>query len=583
MPTIYSVMDISRWALHAATRHLDTVSHNVANVNTEGYSRQEVVQSTRFPEKTNEGWYGRGVAITTVTQAVDKLLQARITDKLSLQEYNDARLQQLQRLETFSNEASDSSLGSDITAFFSAWQDLSNNPESSAVRETLRETAQNLINRFQTINDDINQVQRDLDTYISGAVSDANSICRRIAKLNDQIQIGEAANQPVNDLRDQRVVQLNDLSKLMNIDWFEDGTGAVSVVTSGGKTLVQGGFPADDDTDPLSYTSVSGYSDSQLVANTTGMVLDSSEVNGGSIGAWLEVRDSDIPDMEDFLNDLANTIVKEVNSQHSQGIGLSKFSDVTGSYYPADSTTAFSSSSNSSTMPFYDQVTDGSFTLWVYENNTRRSYDISVSDSDTLTTLAARINDTINPTQDKTVNPVASVTSDGEFNLSAQGGIEFGFANDTSNVLMALGINTFFDGSTATNIALNNNIASDVNYIAAGRILSDGEHAQGDNSNALDIADLKDAETMSDSSETFNESVISWASTLGTKVASANDSLSYAQTATAELQDLRDNVSAVNLDEEMVKMIRYQRSYQMAARMISVADSLFSTLLDLKR
>lgn len=583
MPTIYSVMDISRWALHAATRQLDTVSHNVANVNTEGYSRQEVVQATRFPEKTNEGWYGRGVEVTTVVQQVDKLLLERITDKLSLQEYNDARLQQLERLETFSNEAGDSSLGSDITAFFSAWQDLSNNPESSAVRETLREAAENLVNRFQTINDDINQVQRDLDTYISGAVTEANDICRRVAELNGQIQIGEAANQPVNDLRDERVVQLNELAKLMNIDWFEDSSGAVTVLTSGGKTLVQSTYPVGDDVDPLSYTNVDGYSNYQLVANTVGLVLDSDEVSGGNIGAWLEVRDSDIPDMEDYLNDLANTVIAEVNSQHSQGVGLSKFTDVTGSYKPADSTTAFSSSSNSSTMPYYDEVTSGSFTLWVYENNTRRSYDISVSASDTLTTLAARINDTINPTQDKTVNPVASVNSDGEFDLSAEAGIEFGFANDTSNVLMALGINTFFDGNSATNMSLNSMISSDVNYIAAGRILSDGEHAQGDNSNALDIADLKDAQTMSSGSETFNESVISWASGLGTKVATAQDSLDFAETATNELQDLRDNVSAVSLDEEMVKMIRYQRAYQMAARMISVADSLFSTLLELKR
>jgi flagellar hook-associated protein 1 FlgK len=84
-------------------------------------------------------------------------------------------------------------------------------------------------------------------------------------------------------------------------------------------------------------------------------------------------------------------------------------------------------------------------------------------------------------------------------------------------------------------------------------------------------------------SDTFNESIIAWASSLGTEVASTEDNLKYAATATSELLDQRDSVSAVNLDEEMVKMVQQQRSYQMAAKLVTVADTLLATVLDMKR
>jgi flagellar hook-associated protein 1 FlgK len=83
MPGIYSVMDMSRWALHANTRALDTVSHNVANANTPGYSRQETVLSTRTPQWSGEGWYGNGVQVANVIQHVDTQLQGQLTDNSS--------------------------------------------------------------------------------------------------------------------------------------------------------------------------------------------------------------------------------------------------------------------------------------------------------------------------------------------------------------------------------------------------------------------------------------------------------------------------------------------------------------------
>jgi flagellar hook-associated protein 1 FlgK len=182
------------------------------------------------------------------------------------------------------------------------------------------------------------------------------------------------------------------------------------------------------------------------------------------------------------------------------------------------------------------------------------------------------------------INLTASLTSDNRLEIAnSDSATEFAFAGDSSGILAALGINTFFTGESSSSMALNANIVSDVRLIAAGRLLSTGEHAKGDNSNALLLADLKDQDTMNSATQTFNESLVAWSSSLGTDVSSAQNNRDYSETINNQLKNQRDATSAVNLDEEMVKMIQFQRAFQMASKLISTADTLLQTLIDLKR
>ncbi|MFH1035744.1 MAG: flagellar hook-associated protein FlgK [Pseudomonadota bacterium] len=538
MPGISNMMDISRWALHASTRALDTISHNVANVNTEGYSRQETILATRGAQWTSEGWYGTGVKVANVIQHVDRQLQAQLTDGSSRQGYFDAYLSQLQGLEALDNEAGDSSLGTSLTDFFNAWQELSLNPESTAARQTLVETTQNLTSRLNSINTDLGQVGRNIDGYLGSTVPEVNQLCQNIAALNSQIVATEGLNQTANDFRDQRQNQINALAEKLNISWFEDANGSVSVFTGQGAVLVQADYPKSSDTGPLAYQSVSGYTNKQVVATGTNQVLDSSQITSGKMGAWLQTRDVDIKGMQSFLDDLSGNLIWQVNLQHSQGSGQTMFSDVTGTYKSLDYQTALNAANN--TLPFGDQIKSGSFQLWVEQDGTRRSYTVNVDPSDNITAVVQKINAVINPGLDDTVNPVASVENGQQLRFHAANGIEFSFANDSSGLLAAMGINTFFSGSNAGNIAVNDLVQADVGRIAAGRLLDTGELAVGDNSNALDLADLKDADTMNGATQTFNESMIAFSTALGSKVANAKDSQTFAENASTQLQTLRD-------------------------------------------
>jgi flagellar hook-associated protein 1 FlgK len=576
------MMNIGGTALNAAAAQLDIVSHNVANVNTEGYSRQSVVQTTRTAQYTTNGFYGSGVQAVTVIQHVDSYLQGQITDATSGQAYYANLVIQLSRLETLANEAGETGLGEDLTAFFSAWDDVSNYPTLESVREVLNEVANNLVSRLGSISQDLLDVTNDLNGYLKAGVTEINSICQSIARLNQQIGAAEVGGDSANDFRDERNRLLNELGEYIAIDWFEDSDGSVTVVTGQGLTLVQDNIPDSDDEGPLAWAYDDETGKYQVTWASTGLVLDSDELKGGKMDAWLTVRDGEIPEIQEFMDELANTLIWEVNLVHSQGTGLKLFTSVAADNQVEDITAALNS--EASGLSYGSKIKDGSLKIWVYEGETRRSYTIDFDADDSLQDICDAINNALTGDND----PVATITPNGSLTITAPTGVEFAFANEEADdgsgaagLLAALGINTYFSGDNALNIEVCESVSENVGLIAAGRLTDDGEYAVGDNRNALDLFDLKDANTMNNGSESFNEAIINWSSELGSTVASAKDNYLLAETTFTELMEQRDNISAVSLDEEMVKLIQYQRSYQMAAKLISAADELLTTLLDL--
>ncbi|MDO9463062.1 MAG: flagellar basal body rod C-terminal domain-containing protein, partial [Deltaproteobacteria bacterium] len=229
-------------------------------------------------------------------------------------------------------------------------------------------------------------------------------------------------------------------------------------------------------------------------------------------------------------------------------------------------------------------VQDGSFNLWLYDSNGDviggAANNITIdADVTTLDALAATIDG---------ISGFDASVSGGKLTISVDTGEEptavgFGFSDDTSSVLAALGINTFFDGYDSGSIALNSVITDNTDNIAAGTIDSTGDYSLGDNENALALADLQIQNVdIGGQSATFDDYYNALVGEIGITARGYNNGYDFSRNMVNQLSQLRDSVSGVSLDEEMTKLIQYQQAYSAAARLIQASDEMMQTLLSAK-
>jgi flagellar hook-associated protein 1 FlgK len=216
------------------------------------------------------------------------------------------------------DESSGAGLSQAMNEFWNAWQDLASNPEGHVERMDLLAKTETMTATFNKIYADLQQIQKDIDTSIEGTVDDINQMSEQIADLNQKIAQSEVTGQNANDYRDRRDLLLKELSALVDINSFEDDVGKASVLISGGRPLVEIGGTWDLST----QLNASGLKDILWDDGSGSTTNITSDISGGSLKGWLEVRDTLIPDFLSRLDDLADGIIQEVNSLHSTGYGL---------------------------------------------------------------------------------------------------------------------------------------------------------------------------------------------------------------------------------------------------------------------
>jgi len=362
--------------------------------------------------------------------------------------------------------------------FWNAWHDLSNNPSGDSERSALYERGALLSQTFSDISGDIDQVHRELNLSLDAGVGSINEITGKIADLNEQI-VAMSVTGDANDLMDQRQHLVNQLSEYLDAKYYVNDDNSMTVTTGKGYGLVIG-------TDSYSLSFDGNNVQWESSGGSTRDITDT--ITGGKMGGWLDMRDTIIPEYNDKLNQLAHSIISEVNDIHTQGVGLERMSDVTGTYRATDPTQNLWD--QNSGLAFSDSVdSTGTFDIWVYDSNGSAvgagpvTIDVDAAGGNTLNGLSGTI--------DGIGNLHAEVTPNGALRVYADAGYSFAFANDSSGVLAALGINTFFTGSNATNMKMNSKLEANKNLIAAGRVGTAGEIAAGDNSNAIDMASLQ--------------------------------------------------------------------------------------------
>ena len=567
MGTLFSALSIARSGLQVAQVQLDIAGHNIANVNKVGFSRQRVELISRVPLSRPFGQIGRGVAIGLITRVRDPILDTLFRNQVAGLRSAELQTQFFGMIEDIFLEPTEGGMSGRINNFFQALQEFSTNVESLPIRQSVVTEAESLATLFNETARRLNTLRTNANEEIVSLVPEVNSLAERVAKLNDQIRVAEAGGNPANDLRDDRDVLLDELAGIVNIFTRERTDGQVDVLI-GDQVLVNGDRFRELETvqnallDPLRNDLV----DVRFVDN--GKLLT---VTDGLIFGALQLRDTILVEVQNDINTLAATIIREINVVHSQGSGLVNLTSLTGSNFVTDPALAL----NAAGLPF--TVTPGTFEVTVLDaagSPTAGSpMTITIGAGTTLNDIVADLN--------AIPEISASVTPDGALDITTAAGFSFTFSNDTTGVLAALGTNVLFTGSDAVSMGVNQVIVDDPQLLASG--FSTDPDDTGDNSAALALAEVQNGLFLQNSSMTINDFFESTIVQIGIDARSTQATFEVELTFVDGFEQRRQAVSGVSLDEEITFLLQFQRAFEASARVVTVTDRMLDALFAMAR
>jgi flagellar hook-associated protein 1 FlgK len=299
---------------------MDTVGQNIANVNTEGYSRRRVGLEEMFPRQTAAGLSSMGVEANTARRLRDELLEYEIRRERGSLGQHSARAQALSLLESLIGETEVDGLGRALSDFFDGVSRLSARPEDMAVRLEVVAHAEELTSAFHGIDERLDAARKDADRRIVDTVAEINSLSERIAELNREIVATEAGRVEASGARDERDRLIGELAELVDISvaTSEDGALQVSLAGTGDPLVVDArAFPLEARPDGARGGLAS------VRAERSGVMVDVSDrITGGKLGGLLQLRDVTLTGYGQALDDLAASLITEVNAVHRSGFDL---------------------------------------------------------------------------------------------------------------------------------------------------------------------------------------------------------------------------------------------------------------------
>ncbi len=615
--------------LLAFQRAIATTSHNIANANTEGYARQRVNLTPNPPEAMGFGYIGRGVTVDNVQRIQDQFAQSRLTQTGS--EY--ARSQTYHTLiSRIDNLLADSNAGLSpvMENFFNSVQDLNNDPTSLASREALLSSATNMTDRFNTLQNQFDSLQSEVNSRLSASVNEINALASNIAKLNNDIMgaTAQASGNPPNDLLDQRDNLVNELSQYSSINTVSQGDGSLNVFIGNGISLVIGNHA-----EQLAMTPDPHQPEVSHVGLVTsnGVSIINNQLTGGSIGGTMDFRREALNPISNELGRLSIVLADSFNQQHQLGMDLN--GNQGADFFNTPQIEAYANSTNTGAAMITAVLTDASsltasdYRLDYDGNNynlTRLSDNSAVSGGLPLTMDGVEINTSgsiaagdsflIRPTAKAArdistvitntnsiaiASPLSSssmIPNQGNATISAVEVIDINHPNfaETIEVRFNTPATTFDLVNTSTGSTIGSNInfteGADID-IAGSRIQINGAPQAGDifriesgsgsssnNHNGLLLAGIQNLSVIGGQSS-LQEGYATLIGRIGSDTRQAELNTSTMNGLFKQAQETRDSISGVNLDEEAINLTRYQQAYQAAAQVISIADSMFQTLI----
>lgn len=580
-------LSIARYSAYSALMTTQTQisvsSANIANADTEGYTKKTATQAS-----TTTSGVGTGTTITGITSSVDKLLLKQLfsaESELGAATVADSYASQLQSYmgSVSGSEDGGTSIADSLTSLESALSQLADTPESTTLQSQVVTALDDLAAQLRETSSNVQTLRSNADQEIDSSVDQVNDLLDSIDELNGEIAAASAAGNSTADLEDQRNQALKSLSSLMDINYLTNSNGAVQVYTTGGTALVDGSVHHLSFTAASTVTADSVYSTSGS-SGLSGISVDgediTAEITSGSIAALVEQRDEVLPAVQDELDELAVTLAGALNSVSNTGTASPPPNSVTG-------TTSVSGSdafSGSGTVRI--AVTDDDGNLVSYE-------DLDLSSYTTVDDLVSAI--------DGLSGVSASIGSDGSVTISAEDSSNGIAINEMTSSVGAdgqgfsdwLGLNDIVTATGASDFAVSSSLLSDSSLLPSSTLddsatLTVGSQVVVEGSTTM-AQTLYDTLTGNQSFDAAGElsssktSFASYASDIVSKVAanaeSASNTLTTKETVESNLASAISSATGVNIDEETARLTQLQNEYAAAAQVIEILNSMFDSLL----
>ncbi|NPV25641.1 flagellar hook-associated protein FlgK [Bradyrhizobium aeschynomenes] len=559
---------------------ISVASSNISNADTKGYTQKSANQIANVTAGV-----GTGVSITGISSNVDKLLLKSLigaNSELGAADTTNNYLTQLQQLfgsaSSSGTSTTGTSLANSLASLESALSSLASSPSSVSLQSAVVSALDDFASQLRSTSSGVQALRADADKDIASSIQSVNDDLQQIADLNVEIRKMAASGQSTADLEDERNTALQDLSSYMNVSYYTASNGDLQVYTSSGRALV------DSSAHTLSYTASANVSASSSYASGgfSGILVDgvdvTSQITSGEIGSLITLRDETLPAVQTQLDQLASQLKSALNSITNGASAVPPPTSLTGSA-SVSSTTALSGSGTVRIA-----VADQSGNLVSYQ-------DLDLSSYATVGDLVTALNGISGVS--------ASIDGSGHLSISATSSANGISINDMTSAIGGGGFSDYFGmndlvtGSGAADFAVNSSILSGAAGLPTGTLDSSATLAAGSQvltaGSATVISRLYDKLTgstsfssaggLSATTGTFADYAASIVANVASKASQAASAYTAKSTAQSSYASSLSSQSGVNIDEETARLSSLQNKYAAASQLISVINSMFSSLL----
>ncbi len=564
--SLFGSIQMAGNTLQAMQIGLHVVGNNIANANTPGYIRERAIFAPAPTMKLGDLTLGLGVEVAGIVQSLDKFAEDRLRGAGSDRAGAEVQEKTYQDLEAILGELSDTDVSTSLTSFFNSINEVVGAPQDVSIRNLAVKAGKSLTTAINNLHRRVETVYTDFGREVENLTSEINALTSDISQLNLQIVSLEGGANSANQaggLRSQRQTAIKRLAEIADITANDTLAGAVNISVHG-EVLVFEGSRREVQT---VYETNDGLPIATVEFVDGGSPLEAAS---GELRGAYDARDTIAGGFLDRLNTFAAALAFEFNKVYSQGQGITGYPTITSQEAVTSSTAGLDEAGLDFTP------VSGVFDLLVYNKQSELTtthtirIDLDGLDNDTtLASLAAEL--------DGIDGVTARVTADNRLELITESAeLQIGFDGDTSGLLAALGLNTFFTGSTAADLGINAELLADGSKFAASR---DGVGVDVTNAHRLIALHDEGVDGLGGATITglYDQLVNEVAQGSAAAASIADGYRVFEDTLSAAAQA----VSGVNLDEEAIDMIMLQQAYQASARYIATLSDLMDVLISL--